>query len=267
MAQIHEIMAIEKQNKLEADQAAAEAQRSQQESDDRMRAVEMFAEMYKKPKVTLENPQGDDGDLGPIKQQSEVLASAAQESAHVVTGFMDQMAEGAMRGKINFKNLVDSVIMDLTRWALKVEEEQSILPLMKSLFGVSSGVNFNSAGYATNSSGQQYAGMFAGGGDINDGWAIVGDGGDGSGSEIFAPKGPGTVLPHDVLESLAANRGGGGAPNVTINTINNSSSPVQQNSAGLSWDGQAKQFVIHTVLEDMNTGGPVSAALSGFARS
>jgi hypothetical protein len=66
---------------------------------------------------------------------------------------------------------------------------------------------------------------------------------------------------------LAANRGGGGTPNVTINTINNSSSPVQQSTAGVNYDSQAKQFIIHTVLEDMNQGGPVSAAMSGFARS
>jgi hypothetical protein len=54
---------------------------------------------------------------------------------------------------------------------------------------------------------------------------------------------------------------------VTIQTINNSSAQVQHTQAGVSWDAQAKQFIIQTVLEDANSGGPINGMMSGFARS
>jgi hypothetical protein len=206
---------------------------------------------------------------------------AARAASQTISSFMNQMAEGAMRGKMSFRDMADSVILDLSRMAMKMAEERAILPFMSSLFGISgAGSGSNALAGILQQGASNAASMstsidlsdisipyLAGGGDIDNGWAVVGDGGDGSGSELFAPKGPGTVLPHDVLEGLAANRGGGGTPNVTINTINNSSSPVQQSTAGVNYDSQAKQFIIHTVLEDMNQGGPVSAAMSGFARS
>jgi hypothetical protein len=108
----------------------------------------------------------------------------------------------------------------------------------------------------------------AGGGELQAGdMAIVGDGGDGSGAELFAPKGPGTILPHDVLEGIARGTGGGGAPNVQINNINNSSQNVEMRQGGVSWDAQAKQFVIHTILEDAASGGPVAGMLSGLGRA
>ena len=186
------------------------------------------------------------------------------EAYRQISGFMEDFSAQAIRGRVNFKSLVDSALMDLDRWAMGVMEQRAIIPMLNSLFGVTAGSAGQAASGAGASSG--FAGWFAKGGDIDSGWAVVGDGGDGSGAEIFAPKGPGTVLPHDVLEGIAAARNnGGGAPNVTVNTINNSSQPVQQRTAGVSWDAQAKQFVIHTVLEDMQTGGPMSAALSGFA--
>jgi hypothetical protein len=107
--------------------------------------------------------------------------------------------------------------------------------------------------------------MMAVGGDIgSDGMAIVGDGSDLSGSEIFAPKGPGTVLPHDVLEGIAKGGGGaGGAPNVTIHNVNNSSQAADMKQGGVSYDAQARQFIIHTILEDAASGGPVAGMVGG----
>ena len=247
--------------KLQAQQEATEAARKQIYPDVPPIPGSMAAQS---PAASLdvEVPQA----LGPIKQDSQFGASAAQESAKVVTGFMDQLSAGALKGKVNFKSLVDSAIMDLDRWAMKIVEEKTILPALNALFGIGGEGGFNSAGYSTAALGADGQGLFAGGGDIDHGWAIVGDGGDGSGSEIFAPKGPGTILPHDVLEGMASGgRGGGGAPSVTINNINNSSSQVSMKQAGVSYDAQAKQFIIHTVLEDMNQGGPLSSAMSGFA--
>lgn len=198
------------------------------------------------------------------KQPSEMAQDAAGESGRVVSGFLTQLSEESLRGKVNFKGLVDSALMDIDRWAMGILERQWIIPMLNSMFGITGTSGASAAPAATAS-----APHLAAGGDINDGgWAVVGDGGDGSGAELFAPKGPGTVLPHDVLEGIAsAKSGGGGAPNVSVNVINNSSAQVSASPAGVSWDGEARQFVIHTVLEDMNQGGPLAGAMSGFART
>jgi hypothetical protein len=45
--------------------------------------------------------------------------------------------------------------------------------------------------------------------------------------------------------------------------VNNSSQPVEMKQAGVSFDAEAKQFIIHTVLEDASTGGPISTAFGG----
>jgi hypothetical protein len=215
-------------------------------------------------------------------QSDKLNVEGARAAAQAAGSFFSQLSEGAIKGKMSMKSLVDSAIMDLDRFAMKLLEERTLIPLMNSLFGIGNGgasvlanAKVGASGIETSSVSDlgdiSSAGMegltgFANGGDIDKGWAVVGDGGDGSGSELFAPKGPGTVLPHDVLEGLASAKGGGGAaPNVTVNTINNSSNPVQQKQAGVSWDGQARQFIIHTVLEDMQQGGPMSAAMQGFA--
>lgn len=207
-------------------------------------------------------------DLGANSKENKLNVEVARQAAQTIGGFMDQLSEQTLRGKANFKSLVDSAIMDLERFAMKVIEERSLIPALNSLFGVQAPYN-PASGPPTASTGI-FNGLFNGadanGGDIDTGWAIVGDGGDGSGSELFAPKGPGTVLPHDVLQGIASMKGGGGgAPNVTINNVNNSSSQVKMSQAGASWDAGAKQFVIHTILEDMEQGGPMSAAMAGFA--
>jgi hypothetical protein len=215
-------------------------------------------------------------------QEDKLNVEGARAATQAAGSFFTQLSEGAIKGKLSMKSLVDSAIMDLDRFAMKLMEERALVPLMNSLFGIGGGNASSilaSAMNGPNANGSSLTPIEtstysdwgpigdAGGGDLNDGgWAVVGDGGDGSGSELFAPKGPGTVLPHDVLEGLASAKGGsGGAPNVTVNTINNSSNPVQQKQAGVSWDGQARQFIIHTVLEDMQQGGPMSAAMQGFA--
>lgn len=200
-------------------------------------------------------------------------ADAARQSAQTISGFMDQLSSQAIEGRVNFREMVDSVIMDIERLALKVMEERAIIPMMNALFGVAGGAGASMLGPQTSSpdlSGISIPYM-ANGGMLNAGdWAVVGDGknGDMSNAELFAPGGPGTVLPHSVLEGIAASRAGGvvgAAPNVSVNVINNSSANVSASPAGVSYDAAAKQFVIHTVLEDMNQGGALAGAMSGFA--
>lgn len=198
-----------------------------------------------------------------------------RQAAGVIGGFMDQLTAQALAGRISFKSLVDSAVSDLERFAMKVLEKKALLPILNALFGMGGSGPASSGQYAETQ--MLPAGMaalqipyLAGGGDLKAGdMAVVGDGGNGSGSELFAPKGPGTILPHDVLQGIAQGGGGsrGGAPNVTINNVNNSSQNVDMKQGGVSYDAEARQFVIHTVLEDAASGGPVAGMLSGFSRN
>jgi hypothetical protein len=205
-----------------------------------------------------------DEDASAPNKKSDIANQVGQDAARAV----DQLTQSALRGRLSFRQLADSVITDLERIVMKMAVEGPIIRAFMSLvnsFG--GGAAASTGGYAET----QYSGIFAGtdhfanGGDINSGWAVVGDGGDGSGSELFAPKGPGTVLPHDVLKGIAeGGKSGGGAPNVQVNVVNNSSAQVQKN-VQTNYDAAAKQFVVHAVLEDMNSGGPLAGAMSGFA--
>lgn len=214
---------------------------------------------------------------GGVDKGNSLNSKMASQAASTIGGFMNGLTSMALRGKASFKDLADSAISDIERFAMKVLEERTIIPLLNQMFGLGAGsANLGNLTNPISDSpvlNEELTDMIpydAAGGDIPDGgMAVVGDGGDGSGSELFAPKGPGTVLPHDVLEGIAkaGSGGGGGAPNVTINNVNNSNSPVQMRSGGVSWDGEARQFVIHTVLEDMQSGGPTSQAMRGIAAS
>jgi DNA-binding Xre family transcriptional regulator len=209
-------------------------------------------------------------------QHENLNVEASRQAASTVGNFMDQLTAQAVQGRISFKSLVDSAVMDLERFAMKVMEQRMLMPILNSLFGLGDGgaaatlagamgVTASSAGIQTSSLQLPF---LAGGGDISSGMAVVGDGGDGSGSEIFAPKGPGTVLPHDVLEGIAkgGGSGSGGPPNVTIHNVNQSSQAVEMKQSGVSYDAQARQFIIHTILEDAASGGPVAGMLSGMGR-
>lgn len=234
-------------------------------------AVARVTEAFKTapPVVNLRTELDDP--LGPTRHPSEMKQQGADESIHVISGFMDGFAEQASRGKVNFRELVDSALADLDRWAMGIVEKEAIIPALNALFGINQGPNFNSDQMAVDSYGKSYAGMMAGGGSLGSGdWAIVGDSpsGDMSNAEAFAPSGPGTVLPHDVLEGIAkgGGGGGGGAPSVVIHNTNNATQPVAMKSGGVSWDSDAKQFIIHTVLEDASNGGPVASMMGGFQR-
>ncbi len=51
--------------------------------------------------------------------------------------------------------------------------------------------------------------------------------------------------------------------NITSNVINQTSNPVQAQPSTVSYDSQLKQFVIHTILEDQASGGPMAQAAGG----
>jgi hypothetical protein len=256
-------------NELSNQRALAEAHTTAELALQLKMQEQKMAEQKQSGAEYLQNAQ-DGADGKTDGANSKLSTEGAKAATQAVGSFMEQLSAGAIKGKLSMKSLVDSAIMDLDRFAIKLLEERSLIPLMNQLFGIGAGgpagngwSTPSEVGSVVNSGAFS---QFAGGGDIPDGgMAIVGDGGDGSGSELFAPEGPGTVLPHDVLEGIAkGGPGGSGAPNVTLNNINNSSANVSMRQTGVSWDSDARQFVINTMLEDMQSGGPTAQAMRGF---
>ena len=204
----------------------------------------------------------DTSDAKYLKDQGYDLATS--ETQTFLSGIEN------LSGKHPLQRLVDNMIQDLERYTSAIIEHQFIIPMLQQMFGMTSlagqnpgwlqAVNASTSGLQTQS--EDITAMIPGaatGGDI-DGLTMVGE----QGPELFMPNTPGTVIPNDLLGSLSKGGSGGGAPSVTINNVNNSSQPVTMKQGGVSYDSQARQFIVHTVLEDMQQGGPVSQALRGI---
>ena len=157
--------------------------------------------------------------------------------------------------------MADSMISDIERIALKSLEEQAISPFFNNLFGGGGSGGSGGSGGGFLSSIFSSLGGHAKGGPM-DGPSWVGE----EGPEIFAPDTPGNVISNDTLKSMASN-GGGGAPNVSFTVVNNSSANVSAKETGRSYDHDSKQFIVHTVLEDLQGGGSLAGAFGGMNRS
>jgi hypothetical protein len=89
------------------------------------------------------------------------------------------------------------------------------------------------------------------GGDVIAGRAyMVGE----HGPEPFIPGVSGTILPNSALR--------GGAPNVSVNVINQGSAKDAR-VGQTKWDRQMKQFVVDVVLDDVKNYGPLHGVIKG----
>jgi hypothetical protein len=61
--------------------------------------------------------------------------------------------------------------------------------------------------------------------------------------------------------SSIADGGGGRAPTTNINLTNASSQPVTARQTGSSFDADTRSYMTHVILEDLQSGGPISTAL------
>jgi hypothetical protein len=201
---------------------------------------------------------------GVLDRGAEQQKREAKEVANTVTGMVEQISSAAMSGRDSFKQMADDMIRDVERLALKLAEEKWLIPFIQQLFGGTSGSGVAGIDTLTNADTSTsmiaegvISGLpgFASGGDPT-GPSIVGE----NGPELFTPKGPGTITPNSALQKLSEQGSGGGQPNVTINMSNNTSSPATMRQTGMSYDSEARQFIVHTVLENMSQGGELSQA-------
>lgn len=174
-----------------------------------------------------------------------------------ITHMAEQIGSASVSGKNAFHNMVQSMEKDVIELAIKLAAQKWLMPFLNSLGkGAGGGGGDNTEALQ----GLSDMGMpgFASGGDFAGGPMMVGE----DGPELMFPKGPGTVIPNDALQNLSRS-GGSGVPNVTMNITNASSQPVTARQTGTSFDSDMKAFVIHTILEDHASGGPISAAAGG----
>jgi hypothetical protein len=190
-----------------------------------------------------------------------------------VTSMAEQIAKGSVSGRDSFHQMVQSMEKDLIELAVKFAAQKWLAPFLSSLGAGSGGGGGVSAGGMTGDSPGGFP-AFAGGGDYSGDSPIITSE---DGPELMFPKGPGTIMPDPELffpKDAAPTMPSGalsdltrvpssGPPNVTMNITNASSQPVTARQTGTSFDSDMKAFVIHTILEDHASGGPISAASQG----
>jgi lambda family phage tail tape measure protein len=185
----------------------------------------------------------------------------AKQIGQGLSGVIDKFADSAARGKQSFHSMTLSMLQDIEALAVKMATERWLTPLLTSAFGGAGG-----GSGAVPSAGPDIASALweshASGGTSSDNAQVVGE----KGPEIWQPPTRGgTILPTAAVRALGEGGGGGGrAPSITQNIINNSSQPVTAQAPQVSFDTQLKSYVINTVLEDHAQGGPIAQSMRGL---
>ena len=179
-------------------------------------------------------------------------AKIGEDVAQGVESMAERMARASESGKDSFHKMAQGIEEDITQLAIKLAFQKFLTPLLTGLF------NGGAGGGVPQVPDSMFASMdlpgFASGGDPT-GPSIVGE----QGPELFMPKGPGTIVPSSLTTQLAKS-GGGGAPNITQNIINQSSQPVTAQPPQVNYDEEGRSWISHTVLTDLAQGGPISQA-------
>jgi hypothetical protein len=178
----------------------------------------------------------------------KIDAKPQEELIKGIGSMIDKLAEETVKGKTSFHEMAKGIEQDVVQMAIKFAEQKWLLPMIAGAVGGDKGVQQASS---------LFSGARASGGPVEAGKTyLVGE----NGPEPFTPGVGGHISPTSTLQQIAKSSGGGGAPNVTTNIINNSSQPVQAQPSQVSYDSQMKQFIIHTILEDQASGGATAVA-------
>ena len=175
-----------------------------------------------------------------------------------IEGIGDKLAEQAVRGKTAFKDMAKEVEAELVQLALKA----AFLQLSGKSGGDGGGGGVGTGGFFSSILGALGEHHMSGG-ETSGGLAVFGE----SGPEIAQlPRGS-SVTPNNMLSKLAESGGGGKTPSVTTNIINQTSQPVTSQPSKVDYDKELGQFIIHTVLMDHASNGPIAQSMQGFGSS
>jgi len=178
-----------------------------------------------------------------LKSFNDSIKTIQESMADVVVkgikGMEDALVDFVMTGKLNFKNLANSIIADMARIAI----QQSITkPLLNFAAGIFSGMA-GSGGKDVFEGFNRGAPKFANGGRPPVGRAsIVGE----RGAELFVPDRAGTIIPNHKL---------GGTTNVVVN-VDASGTSVQGNDTNANEFGKQLAAAIQSeIINQKRTGG------------
>lgn len=208
--------------------------------------------------IDLQKQLNDTTAIGGMMSAMQDYAREAQNlgaqvkdfSTGVFQGMENAMVNFVKTGKMNFKDLANSIIEDLIRIAIRASITG---PLASAIGGINWGSMFSNssapqAGYGM--SGGLLASA-AGGYDIPSGINPV--------TQLHERE---MVLPAqyaDVIRSMAG--GGSSAPSVIVNIENKTGQQMTAKQGGMQFDG--KQFVISTIVENVENNGVLRGMMAG----
>lgn len=189
------------------------------------------------------------------KTAKDVGAQVKNYMSNMMKGMEDALVNFVKTGKLNFKDLADSIISDMIRIAIQKNITGPMASAIGSLFSQANGGAW--------SNGVQ---MFANGGIVSGPTAFGMAGGS---MGVMGEAGAEAIMP---LRRTSNGRLGvdvvGGlhdatAPNVSIYIENKSNGEVKQGSTNLQFDG--KNFIISTIIENVQQNGPLRGLLGAGA--
>jgi lambda family phage tail tape measure protein len=205
---------------------------------------------------TLRLREGWEGLKQGLQEYADMASNIGQQISDAVKGAFQGLEDAIVNfvktGKLNFKDLADSIITDLIRIAVR---SAIIKPLAEA-------------------AGSLFSGFFAKGGAFDGGVQKFATGGIvmsptlfgmAGGAGLMGEAGPEAIMPLARTSSghLGVRTAGGGqqAMSVQVNVINQSSQNVSAKSGPMQFDG--KSFVINTILQDVQNNGPLRGLMAG----
>jgi lambda family phage tail tape measure protein len=191
-----------------------------------------------------------------LQEYADMASNVGQQIQDAVgnafKGLEDALVNFVQNGKLNFKDLADSIMADLIRIAVRSAITKPLAEAAGSLFS-----GFFAQGGAFVGGVQK----FATGGIVMSPTLFGMSGGAG----LMGEAGPEAIMPLTRTSSghLGVRAAGGGqqAMNVQVNVINQSSQNVSAKSGPMQFDG--KSFVINTILQDVQNNGPLRGLMAG----
>ncbi|CAG23148.1 phage tail length tape measure family protein [Photobacterium profundum] len=184
-------------------------------------------------------------------QKSSDKAKAAIENA--MSGATDALTDFVVTGKADFKSLASSIVKDLIRIAIQKNITGPIADYAASLFPNAKGGVYDNG-----------VKKFANGGVVTRPTLFpMAKGGVG----LMGEAGPEAVMPltRDAQGRLGVRQSGNAQSlmNVQVNVINQSGSEMKAKQSQPTYDTQMKKWVVNVFLDDVQRGGPLSAAIAG----
>ena len=172
-----------------------------------------------------------------------------------LSGLETSLTNFVQTGKMSFKDLANSIVEDLIRIAIRASITG---PLAQAMGGMMGGM------FTTQAMGGVWQGgvqKFATGGLVVRPTFF----GTSSGMGVMGEAGPEAIMPLARTGSghLGVRTAGGGQQqvNVAVNVINQTGQPVNAKTGGMQFDG--KQFIISTILENVQNNGPLRGLMAG----